>query len=54
VDPQRIGIIGNSMGGATAILAAADYPSLRAVVAEGTFADVRDIETGIRIVNILP
>lgn len=53
VDPERIGIIGNSMGGATAILAAADNPQLRAVVTEGTFAEVRDIETGIRILGIL-
>jgi uncharacterized protein len=53
VDPERIGVIGNSMGGATAILAAADNPQLRAVVAEGTFAEVRDIETGIRLAGIL-
>jgi fermentation-respiration switch protein FrsA (DUF1100 family) len=53
VDPERIGIIGNSMGGATAILAAAENPQLRVVVTEGTFAEVHDIETGIRVLGIL-
>lgn len=53
VDPERIGIIGNSMGGATAILAAAENPRLRAVVTEGTFGEVRDVETGIRLLGIL-
>lgn len=53
VDPGRIGIIGTSMGGATAILAAADHPELAAVVVEGVFSDVRDIETGIRVLGVL-
>lgn len=53
VDPTRIGIIGTSMGGATAILAAADHREVAAVVVEGVFSDVRDIETGIRMVGIL-
>lgn len=53
IDPARIGIIGTSMGGATAILAAADNPELAAVVVEGVFSDVRDIETGIRVLGIL-
>lgn len=39
VDPQRLGIIGNSLGGITAIRAAARFPQLRLVIAESTLAD---------------
>jgi pimeloyl-ACP methyl ester carboxylesterase len=39
VDPERIGIQGFSMAGAMAIMAAARYPALRAVVAEGGYGD---------------
>lgn len=39
VDPDRIGITGFSSAGATAIMAAARYPALRAVVAEGGYGD---------------
>lgn len=39
VDPQKIGVHGFSSAGATAILAAAHMPQLRAVVAEGGYGD---------------
>jgi fermentation-respiration switch protein FrsA (DUF1100 family) len=41
-DPQRVGVLGHSMGGATAILAAARYPEIKAVIAESTFTGVED------------
>jgi len=34
VDPERIGVLGNSMGAATALLAAAEKPEIKGVVAE--------------------
>lgn len=42
VDQNRIGLHGFSAGGATAIMAAARYPQIRAVVAEGGYADFGD------------
>jgi fermentation-respiration switch protein FrsA (DUF1100 family) len=39
VDPQRIGVYGFSSAGATAIMATARLPQLRAVVAEGGYGD---------------
>ncbi len=39
VDPQRIGAYGFSSAGATAIMAAARLPQLKAVVAEGGYGD---------------
>jgi hypothetical protein len=39
VDPQRIGVYGFSSAGATAIMAAARLPQLKAVVAEGGYGD---------------
>jgi len=39
VDPDRIGIHGFSSAGATAVMAAARLPALRAVVAEGGYGD---------------
>ncbi len=39
VDPTRIGVLGFSSAGATAVMAAARYPALRAVVAEGGYGD---------------
>ena len=39
VDPNRIGLHGFSSAGATSIMAAARYPQVQAVVAEGGYAD---------------
>lgn len=39
VDPERIGVLGISMGGATVILAAAQDPVIRAVVDDCGFSD---------------
>ncbi len=39
VDPNRIGILGFSSAGATAVMAAAQLPELRAVVAQGGYGD---------------
>ena len=41
--PGSVGVLGWSMGGATALLAVAEEPSIRAVVADSAFADVRDM-----------
>lgn len=41
-DPERVGLLGTSMGGATAILAAARYPEIKAVIAQSTFTCVED------------
>lgn len=43
VDMTRVGINGFSAGGAAAIMAAARYPELRAVVAEGGYANMQAI-----------
>lgn len=43
VDPQRIGVIGMSMGAATAILTAAECPDIKAVVADSSFATLREV-----------
>jgi dipeptidyl aminopeptidase/acylaminoacyl peptidase len=42
VDPDRIGVFGHSMGGATAILTAADDTRIQAVIATGNYADLAD------------
>lgn len=39
IDPARIGLHGFSAGGASALLAAARYPQIAAVVAEGNYLD---------------
>lgn len=43
VDPQRIGALGISMGAATVILTAAECPDIKAVVADSSFATLRDV-----------
>lgn len=43
VDPERIGVLGISMGAATAILTAAECPTIKAVVADSSFATLRDV-----------
>ena len=40
VDPERIGVYGASMGAAVAIMAAAELPELKAVVADSSYASV--------------
>jgi len=42
VDPRRIGIYGFSLGGSTAILAAAKFEGFRAVVADSAFTSLKD------------
>lgn len=42
IDPNRIGIMGTSMGGSTTILAASQIPELRSVVVQSTFTSLED------------
>ena len=42
VDPQRVAVIGDSMGGAAAIMAAARDPRIAAVVSESSYARLLD------------
>ena len=49
VDPERIGVLGVSMGAATAILAAADEPSIKAIVSDSAYADLTEmIKPGVK------
>lgn len=55
VDIGQLGILGNSLGGITAIRAAARLPQLRVIVAESTFADFgRDIRAAFTRFTRLP
>lgn len=55
VDLTRIGILGNSLGGTLAILAAAENPGLAAVVANSAFSSLTDtVDTSIRFFTGLP
>jgi pimeloyl-ACP methyl ester carboxylesterase len=55
VDPNRIGLIGHSMGGAVAIRAAARNPQIKVTIAESTFTSLEDnIEQGVRALTSLP
>ncbi|HKP55023.1 MAG TPA: alpha/beta fold hydrolase [Chloroflexia bacterium] len=48
VDPNRIGAFGLSMGGAVAIMAAAEEPGIKAIVTDSAYADITDmIKPGI-------
>ncbi len=47
VDPDRIGITGFSSAGATAVMAAARFPALRAVIAEGGYGDFAEGAVGM-------
>jgi dipeptidyl aminopeptidase/acylaminoacyl peptidase len=49
VDPGRIGALGVSMGGATTLLAAAEDPGIKAIVADSAYADLFGmVQPGIR------
>lgn len=55
VNPDRIGILGESLGAATAIRAAAIMPELKAVVAEAAFSSLEDnVSEGVRRLTGLP
>ena len=55
VNPQRIGLVGMSMGGATVIRAAAHIPEIRAVIAEAAFTSIEDnLAHGVRALTGLP
>lgn len=55
VDPDRIGILGNSLGGTIAIEFAARQPGVRAVVANSAFSSLSDtVETSLRYFTGLP
>lgn len=48
VDPERIGVFGVSMGGAIALMGAAEEPGIKAIVTDSAYADISDmIEPGI-------
>ncbi len=52
---DQLGIVGVSMGGATAIMASAEIPELEIVVADSTFAALRnEIAVGIEVKTPLP
>jgi len=55
VNPQRIGLVGMSMGGATVIRAAAHIPEIRAVIAEAAYTSIEDnLAHGVRALTGLP
>lgn len=55
VDPNRIGIIGNSMGGSLALLYADHNPRIRAVVAHSAYASLAStIDTSVTAFTGLP
>jgi len=54
-DADKIGLLGNSMGAATAIMATANNPAIHALAVEGSFAEVSDeVEVGIQVKTSLP
>ncbi len=55
VNPQRIGVFGQSMGAGTVIRAAARNPEIRVVIAESGFTSLRDnINYGVKSLLGLP
>jgi len=55
VSPRRIGLMGMSMGGATALRAAARIPEVRAVVVEAAYTSIEDnLAHGVRALTGLP
>jgi uncharacterized protein len=54
-ETQHIGLIGNSMGGAVGVLAAANNTGIEAVAIEGVFAQLQDeVGVGIEVKTPLP
>jgi len=52
---KQIGLIGNSMGGATAILAASANKNIQAIAVEGVFSELKDeVGIGIELQTPLP
>jgi fermentation-respiration switch protein FrsA (DUF1100 family) len=49
VNPDKIGIVGHSMGGAIAIRAAAQLPDIRLVVAESVYTNFADNEARLTV-----
>lgn len=55
IDPERIGILGNSYGGMLAIQYAARNPNIKAVVADSAFSSLNDtVETSVTYFTDLP
>jgi len=55
VAPDKIGLLGNSMGGATGILATANNLGIQALAVEGVFAELKDeVGVGIQVQTGLP
>ena len=55
LDGERLGVLGLSLGGALALLAAVDCPAVRAVVAESSFANIRAVvHKNFRVATRLP
>lgn len=55
VDPNRIGVLGNSLGGTLMIQFAAQNPAIKAVVVNSAFSSLNDtIETSVRFFTGLP
>lgn len=54
-NPDRIGLVGHSMGGATVVRSAARLPEIDAVVAESSFTSLEDnVVEGVRYIAHLP
>lgn len=55
VDPSRVAVLGNSLGGTLGIELAARMPEVRAVIANSAFSSLNDtIETSVRFFTGLP
>jgi fermentation-respiration switch protein FrsA (DUF1100 family) len=55
IDPERIGALGDSMGGAVVILYAAQNPSIKAAVSVSAYASLQDVvRSGVETFTGLP